>query len=133
MKSHYNRKTVTDPHAAQHSKLNYAKQHYRCTNNSKDDQQKAIRHQTIQSRLDYLLSASYPHRNDDLNQAVQDINNIFKNVADLSYLRKSQKSQPMKSDSIQTCRHLKTLKRFIKSKNTDKLTTSSSASNTGKQ
>ena len=52
------RKTVTDPHAAEPTKLNCTKQHYRWTINSKDDYQKAIRHQTFQSQLDHFLSTS---------------------------------------------------------------------------
>ncbi len=86
----YIRQTVTDPHVVEPSELNYTKQPYRWTNDSKDTYQKAIRHPTIQSQLDQFLSTSYCHSNNSLNQAVQDINRIFGNAADLSNLKKSQ-------------------------------------------
>ena len=86
----YIRKTVTDPHAAEPSKLNYTKQPYRWTNNSKDHYQKAITHQTIQFQLDHFISTSYSHSKGGLNQAVRDINNIFDSAAELSNLKQYQ-------------------------------------------
>ncbi len=85
----YIRKTPTDPHVAQPSRLNRSKQPYRWTSHSKDDYQRAIGHPTIQTKLDHFLSTSYPHSNDGLNQAVGDINDIFDQTASLSNLNKS--------------------------------------------
>ncbi|XP_037603419.1 uncharacterized protein LOC119475038 isoform X2 [Sebastes umbrosus] len=107
----YIRKTETDPHAAKPSKLNSTKQPYRWTNKSNDDYQKAITHQTIQSQLGHFLSTSYHHSNGSLNQIVQDINNIFDNVANLSNLKKShhhRSKQPANEKWFDTdCKHLR--------------------------
>ena len=85
----YIRKSPTDPHVAEPSRLNPSKQPYRWTSHSKDDYQRAIGHPTIQMKLDHFLSTLYTiHNKDGLNQAVGDINDIFDKTALLSNLSK---------------------------------------------
>ena len=78
------------------STLHRAVQLYRWTENSQGIYQQEIGNDKIQSLLDNFLTKTYPQSKEGVNLAVWDINFIFDNLATLSKLNKSPKSQNKK-------------------------------------